>query len=175
MYGKTLILTAALFASGCATGYQVDGFTGGQEPTWRGTDILSVSSSGNAYTSSKKLKRMTLLRAAESAIEANYRYFIEIDSANTGSTSTQYLPTTTNTTYTVSSPTPYSTSLSSTSYTSGGPTTVYKPGVDKVYRLFETLPEDARPGQFYDAYEIYNEYGRKWVKTFTPKAPPAGS
>ncbi|MEQ9315089.1 MAG: hypothetical protein RLN72_04500, partial [Henriciella sp.] len=169
MYGKTLIFTAALLASGCATGYQVDGFSGGQEPSWRGTDILSVSSAGNGFTSSKKLKRMTLLRAAESAIEANYRYFIEIDSENTGKESTYYTPETTTTNYTWSNPSPYSTSLTSTSYSSGGLQSVYKPGVDKLYKMFETLPADARPGQFHDAYEIYNDLGRKWVKNFKPK------
>ncbi|MCA8900433.1 MAG: hypothetical protein KDA53_04225 [Hyphomonas sp.] len=172
MYGKCLVLAAVLATSACATGYQIDGFTGGQEPSWRSVDVLSVSSSGNGYTSSSKLKKMTLLRAAETAIEANYRYFIEIDSTNTGGTSTYNTPVTTNTTYTWSNPSPYSTSLTSNSYTYGGTQTVYKPGVDKLYQMFTELPEGARPGQFHDAYEIYNTYGKKWIKKFKPKMPP---
>jgi hypothetical protein len=51
--------------------------------------------------------------------------------------------------------------------------TIYKPGVNAVYRMFVKLPADARPGQFHDAYEIYNRLGKKYIKRFNPKAPPA--
>ncbi|MEM7458417.1 MAG: hypothetical protein AAF331_03035 [Pseudomonadota bacterium] len=168
----TLIIAGTLAVTGCATGYQVDGFTGGQMPKWRSVDVLEIDASGNGYTSSSKLGKMALLRAAETAIEANYRYFIEIGSEDTGKSSTVNMPSTETTTY--------SGGYTSTGYNSTATTTfsnnsydVYKPGANLVYRMYEDLPEGARPGQFHDAYEIYNRLGKKWVKKFEPKTPPA--
>lgn len=172
MLRKLMIVAVLSTSAACATGYQVDGFKGGQEPKWRAVDVLEIKARGNGYTSSKKLGRMTLLRAAESAIEAKYRYFIEIGSENKGRESTAYLPTTTTNTYTGSYVGNTYTGTT-TSYTTGGPISVFKPGVDAVYRMFTELPADARPGQFYDAYEIYNEFGPKFIDGFEPKYPPA--
>jgi hypothetical protein len=166
------LMFAALLLCGCATGYQVDGFTGGQTPKWRATDVLEVEASGNGYTKSSRLKEMTLLRAAETAIEARYRYFIEIGSEDTGGTSTVRMPETRTTTYTGQYIGNTYNSTSTTTY-GGGPMTIYKPGVNAVYRMFVKLPADARPGQFHDAYEIYNRLGKKYIKRFNPKAPPA--
>lgn len=168
---KALVLAPLLATAACATGYQVDGFTGGQAPKWRATDVLEVEAAGNGYTSDRRLNEMTLLRAAESAIEANYRYFIEIDSEDTGGSSTMYLPQTQTTTFNVTPTYTGATGSSITTY-SGGPVNVYKPGVNALYRMFETLPADARPGQFHDAYEVYNRLGRKYLgRHFTPKIP----
>ena len=129
MLRKLMIVAVLSTSAACATGYQVDGFKGGQEPKWRAVDVLEIKARGNGYTSSKKLGRMTLLRAAESAIEAKYRYFIEIGSENKGRESTAYLPTTTTNTYTGSYVGNTYTGTT-TSYTTGGPISVFKPGVD---------------------------------------------
>lgn len=167
----TIIVAGTLVLTGCATGYQTDGFTGGQMPKWRSADVLEIQASGNGYTSSSKLNKMALLRAAETAIEANYRYFIEVGSENTGKSSKVTMPSTETTTYTGG--------YTSTGYTSTSTTTfnnnsynVYKPGANLVYQMYDELPEGARPGQFHDAYEIYNRLGKKWIKKFKPKTPP---
>lgn len=164
------ILLGAILLSGCATSYQVDGFTGGQAPKWRATDVLEIESKGNGYTSSSKLKRMTLLRAAETAIAADYRYFIEVGSENTSKNTTAYMPTTTTTSVTgTNSPTGFS--GTATTYNYGGAYNISKPGVNAVYKMFVELPSDARPGQFHDAYEVYNRLGKKYAKKFKPKYP----
>ena len=172
MFRKLMMIAVLTASAGCATGYQVEGFSGGQAPKWRSADVLEIKARGNGYTSNKKLNRMTLLRAAETAIAADYRYFIEVGSEDRGSQSTIYLPTTTTNTYTGSYIGNTYTGTS-TSYTTGGPITSFKPGVNAVYRMFTELPADARPGQFYDAYEIYNEFGPKFIDNFKPKYPPA--
>ena len=97
----TIIVAGTLVLTGCATGYQTSGCTGGQMPKWRSANVLEIQAAGNGYTSSSKLNKMALLRAAETAIEANYRYFIEVGSENTGSSSTVTMPSTETTTYTV--------------------------------------------------------------------------
>ena len=167
----TIIVAGTLVLTGCATGYQTSGFTGGQMPKWRSADVLEIQAVGNGYTSSSKLNKMALLRAAETAIEANYRYFIEVGSENTGSSSTVTMPSTETTNYTGG--------YTSTGYTSTSTTTfnnnsynVYKPGANLVYQMYDELPEGARPGQFHDAYEIYNRLGKRWIKKFKPKTPP---
>jgi hypothetical protein len=162
---KLLFAAAAVMVSGCATSYQVDGFTGGQAPKWRATDVLEVQASGNAFTKDSNLGEMTLLRAAESAIAANFRYFIEIGSQNSGRTETAYLPQTSSTTFSVYPGAGGLHGQSSTLY-GGGPVTFYKPGVNAVYRMFDELPADARPGQFHDAFEVYNRLGPKYIRGF---------
>jgi hypothetical protein len=168
----TILLAFTIMLSGCATSYQVDGFTGGQKPKWRDVDVLEIQASGNGYTSKSKLERMTLLRAAETAIEANYRYFIEIDSENTGKSSTVTMPSTQTTNVTGQYTGSGYRGTSTTTY-SNNSYDVYKPGANIVYRMFEKLPPDARPGQFHDAYEIYNRLGKKYIRKFKPKYPPA--
>lgn len=170
---RHFILAGLLTAAGCATPYQIDGNFGGQTPKWRSTHMLEIQARGNGYTSSTRLARMTLLRAAESAIEAHFRYFIEASSEDKGSESTIYMPESQTTTYT-GSYTPNGYSATSTTSYSGGELPVYKPGANVVYRMYETLPPGARPGQFYDAYEIYNRLGPKYISGFTPRHPPQG-
>lgn len=169
---KLILLASALAVTGCATGYQTDGFTGGQMPKWRSTNVLEIEAAGNGYTSSSKLEKMALLRAAETAIEARYRYFIEVGSEDTSKSSTVNMPSTETTTY--------DGGYTSTGYSATSTTTfsnnsydIHKPGANLVYRMYETLPEGARPGQFHDAYEIYNRLGKKYIKKFAPKTPPA--
>ncbi len=171
MFVRSFLIIIALVLSGCATSYQIDGFTGGQKPKWRSADVLEIEASGNGYTSSSKLERMTLLRAAETAIEANYRYFIEIDSEDTSRETTINLPATQTTNVTGQYTGSGYTGTSTTTYANNS-YDVYKPGANVRYRMFEELPPDARPGQFYDAYEVYNRLGKKYIKKFKPKYPP---
>ncbi len=167
----TILLIFAITLSACATSYQLDGFTGGQKPKWRDVDVLEIEASGNGYTSSSKLERMVLLRAAESAIEANYRYFIEISSEDTSKSSTVYLPSTQTTNVTGQYTGRGYSGTSTTTYYNNSYES-YKPGANVLYRMFEELPPDARPGQFHDAYEIYNRLGKKYIRKFKPKYPP---
>jgi len=169
---KPILIASALVVTGCATGYQTDGFTGGQMPKWRSTNVLEIEASGNGYTSSSKLDKMALLRAAETAIEANYRYFIEVGSEDTGKSSTVSMPSTETTTYDGGYTSTGYSATSTTTY-SNNSYDVYKPGANLVYRMYEELPDGARPGQFHDAYEIYNRLGKKYIKTFVPRTPPA--
>ena len=168
---KPILLASALAVTGCATGYQTDGFTGGQMPKWRSMNVLEIEASGNGYTSNSELEKMALLRAAETAIEANYRYFIEIGSEDTGGSSTVNMPSTATTTYDGGYTSTGFSSTSTTTYTNNS-YDIYKPGANLMYRMYENLPDGARPGQFHDAYEIYNRLGKKYIKNFVPKEPP---
>ncbi len=172
MYIKSIILAGALAVSGCATGYQIEGSSGGQAPKWRATNILEIEAAGNGFTSDSRLERMALLRAAETAIEANYRYFIEVGSEDTSRSSTVSMPSTETPTYTAGyTPSGY-TGTSTTTFNNNS-YDIYKPGANLVFEMFDELPEGARPGQFHDAYEIYNRLGKKYIDNFKPKTPPA--
>ena len=169
---RSIILAASLACAACATPYQTDGFSGGQEPRWRDGAVLEVISGGNGYTSSSRLRRMTLLRAAEEAIKYDYRYFIELGSEDTGRSSTVDLPQTTTTTGSVT-PNGNSLTYNSTTTTSVNSYDVYKPGENSTFRMFREPPPGMHPGQYYDAYEVFNQYGRRYIDNFEPLTPPA--
>lgn len=96
LYG-TCLCTFVLFLAACSTTYQPTGFTGGFEETVLAPDVVRVVFSGNGYTARQKTQDFALLRAAELAKKAGYRYFVLLNQ-ETSSTAQSF--TTAGTSYT---------------------------------------------------------------------------
>lgn len=127
--------------SGCATGYQPSGFTGGFQDTQLGPDVFRVSFSGNGFTSSDRVHDFALLRAAELTLANNAQYFVVISSADQSRTYTHITPGSSHTSGTVST---YGNSgyySGTTTYSAPQVQTHYKPGVGMMIRIFQTKPE----------------------------------
>jgi hypothetical protein len=152
-----------LLLSACATPYQLSGLRGGQQPTWLKDGVLEVSSSGNGYSTDEDVRELALLRAAESAIEADYRYFVEIKAEDRG--------------IEVSMPR-YGYRISEEGYVVQdfgmvtGSTPVHMPAVDVTFQMYKEKPEQAA-GPVLDAFVVYNDLGARFIDDFEPKAPPA--
>lgn len=94
-----VFVTLLLFTA-CSTTYQPSGFTGGFEETVLAPDVVRVVFAGNGYTSRQKTQDLALLRAAELAKKAGYKYFILLNE-ETSSTTQSF--TTAGTAYTTGS------------------------------------------------------------------------
>ncbi len=79
--GLLFVSVVALLAS-CATGYHANGFGGGYSEIITGSDSFIVTFRGNGYTSSEKVMKYSLRRAAELTIENGYTYFAVLSSAD---------------------------------------------------------------------------------------------
>jgi hypothetical protein len=66
--------------TGCATGYQGSGFTGGHFQSPGPGQMEKVSFSGNGYIDSHTVQQYALYRCAEVAKEKNSPYFVIYDS-----------------------------------------------------------------------------------------------
>ena len=63
---KFAILTSVVLGvTGCATGYQSKGFSGGYEDTQIGSDVYRVNFEGNGYTKNNRVQDFLLLRASQ--------------------------------------------------------------------------------------------------------------
>lgn len=153
---------ALLLLSACATPYQLAGIRGGQQPTWLKDGVLRVSSSGNGYSSDTAVRELALLRAAQSAIEADYRYFVEIKQKDRSAETSlpRYGFRTTPEGYVVQDFGMVT-----------GSTDIYLPAVDVTYRMYKEKPERA-DGAVLDAFAVYNELGPELIENFEPKTPP---
>jgi hypothetical protein len=152
----------ALVACATPTPYQVKGPDGGQLATWLGANLLEVSSRGNDATSDRLNRDLTLLRAAESAIAADFRYFVEVSAEDVGESE--------------SIPGMITASINEDGIpiiNPGVSTYIHRPGLNAYYRMY---PGEAgkETGAVYDAYAVYNELGPELIEDFEPKAPPAG-
>lgn len=81
----------SIILSGCATGYQPSGITGGFESLRINDNYFAVSFSGNGYTSVERANDLALMRCSELAINHGYKYFSIIsdkDSVETSSVTT---------------------------------------------------------------------------------------
>jgi hypothetical protein len=189
---RFLLIILALVLSACATSYGDMGFNGGVKHEWTAPDILVVEAVGNGYTEEKKVSEMALLWAAEQTYIAQYAYFLPYSSDNLGKKSTFYTPTTTttsvrgraNTTYTGTTVQGYggvsntygtaNTDIygSATTTTEGGmPIVVFRPGVRLYFYTFDEVPEEIRPGQYYETEAIIKELGPKYLKDYAEKYP----
>lgn len=78
------IATMVSLLSGCATGYNPEGATGGFTDTENvpaqvlGNGYYAAHFSGNGYTSVEKTEELSLLRCVERAFQDGYDYFIQI-------------------------------------------------------------------------------------------------
>ena len=75
---KAILL--AVLLTGCATGYQSRGFTGGFTDSQLAPEVFRVSFRGNGYTSEDAVADMVLLRSSDLALDHNFRYFMVVDS-----------------------------------------------------------------------------------------------
>ncbi len=71
--GIPLLLVVAFV--GCATPYQSTGALGGYSSTKLGPRLYQVRFAGNGFTSNDRASEFILRRAAELALENNFRYF----------------------------------------------------------------------------------------------------
>lgn len=97
---RALILSLVIsFLTGCATGYQAQGFTGGFSESQLTPNVWQVRFAGNAYTSSERASDFVLLRTAEIMLEHGYEYFVVVDSVSEARAYTYTTPQTSTTTY----------------------------------------------------------------------------
>ena len=94
---KLSSLFLLIILTGCATGYQSTGLTGGYSSTQLDENVFRVFFRGNGATDMERATDFTLLRSAELAIENGFKYFIIIDEHQDEKISTITTPTTVNT------------------------------------------------------------------------------
>lgn len=73
---KRSILIIALLASGCATTYQENGFSGGYSDQKISNDVFQVSFRGNGFTSGSEVERLFLKRCADVSMRNGFDYFV---------------------------------------------------------------------------------------------------
>jgi len=146
-----------MLVSGCATGYQREGFTGGYTDMKLQDDIFKVGFRGNGYCGSERAENFALLRCAEVALENGYNYFIIVDEKSLNQTSSYTTPVTAQTygTANVYGGQGYAHgSYSGTTYYSGGQTYFFnKPSAVNTIKCFKEKPENM-PTIVYDAKQI---------------------
>jgi len=79
-----LLLSCSLLLTGCATGYRSSGFfnnTGYKSKKINAT-VYQVTYKGNGLTSSQKVYRFAMKRAAQLALQNGYPYFTVLSSKN---------------------------------------------------------------------------------------------
>lgn len=157
-----------LAASGCATGYQQAGFTGGFSEVPISATAYKISVSGNAFTRGSRVNEMALLRAAEIADENGYRFFQLLDMNEYTSISTY---TSAGTSQTMTTGTAQISQFGSgariagqtnsmTTYSPPQTTEFVKPGVDIVVRF---VPDEfAAQADALSVKQIYALYGEKY-------------
>jgi len=99
----------------CSTAYQEAGSDGGLDHYWAQPDILVVEARGNGYTSTKRIKEMSELWAAEAGLASGYSYMTISNKKD----------------------------VSSTSYVSSdelGLVSVTEPGSDVAYKMWKVAP-----------------------------------
>ncbi len=153
-----IFLLATVLISGCATGYQAQGFKGGFSETQLDHNVFVVSFKGNGFTSLEKASDFSLLRSAELALQNGYKYFAIIDRQSYNNNSTYTTPTTSNTT---ANAYVYGNNVygNATTTTYGGQTfNISKPNVSNTIFCFKEKPE----GVFvYNAQFLFNSLTSK--------------
>lgn len=152
-----LVLTIALYLSGCATGYQDNNLFGGFEETRIKENSWIVRFKGNAYTSASKSADYCLMRCAEVCLENGYSHFILVDSNESTKTSTFTTPQSSHTTGYVAGNNFYA-----NTNTYGGQThTMHRP---RSTNTILALTEDEAKGfpQAYEAQFVLNSVSSKY-------------
>ncbi len=162
---RLIIGLTVLMLAGCATPYQQGGFRGGVVATPIAGDMYRVSARGNGFTDPARIEDFVLLRAAETALDQGFDYFIVLSqedrTRNLQFTTPGSATTQTNmygSAYTMGNST-YGSMQGSSTTTYSPPTTqnVIKPGSDVMIQL---LREPA-PGAF-PAAEIIANIGPRY-------------
>lgn len=150
-----------LLLSGCAsTPYQQFGHSGGYEFRQLSKSEFLVAFAGNGFTKPKQAMDFAMLRAAETTLEYDYKFFVVKDVEDRSVKDNVALPATSNTQGTV-------TTYGNMSYFNGTTTTyqnnvpIYKPGVILRIKCFKE--KVSGEGKIHDAVkfkaEIRKQYG----------------
>jgi len=160
MKTRHVIACACIAAiSGCATGFQPHGATGGFSITALAPDAYEVVFRGNGYTTQERARDFALLEAADLTLDHGYEYF-QIASANARSKmQTVYMPQYSTTTATAYGSPGYATGTAQTSTYGGFPITFNKPVVDIIVRMFHSKPAD---GFSFDAAFLQSSLDAKY-------------
>lgn len=148
------VLAALLLAAGlaaCGTQYQEMGLTGGVSAEPVMTDVYRITASGNAYTSSSKVQDFTLLKAAETTLEAGGTHFIVLDEADQTRLATAQTPGTMKTSV-------YG-STAFTTYTPGMTYNIVKPGQAAMIQVIRIAPGQTPPPGAFPAMDIVQTIG----------------
>lgn len=136
-----ILLLVVILISGCATGYQAQGFKGGFSETQLDHNVFVVTFKGNGFTSLETASDFSLLRSAELALKNGYKYFAVIDGQSYLNNSSYTTPTTSNTT---ANAYVYGNNVygNATTTTYGGQTfNISKPNVSNTIFCFKEKPE----------------------------------
>ena len=76
---KFVTLAVLITLTGCATGYQARGISGGFDEVRLSPTMWRISFKGNAYTDGDKATNFVLLRSADLTIKNGFKSFIIID------------------------------------------------------------------------------------------------
>jgi hypothetical protein len=136
------VLIVVIFTCGCATSYHSSGFTGGFRDTRLAPDLFRVSFQGNGYTSPDRAQDLSLLRAADLAVENGFSYFAVVDENNSMRTQTFESAGHARTTGTATLYGRNATYSSYTTYAPGQKFTFYKPSTGLLVQCFKTKPAD---------------------------------
>lgn len=158
---KTVVsMIAFIFLSGCATGYQKQGLTGGFTETQLSENVWRVAFVGNGYTSREKAQDLAMLRSADLALGNGFRFFTLEDENSYVSSEVVTNPTTSTTT---GSAYVYGNSVQSRAKTQtygGQSVTVNRPTTTNTVVLYRDRPTG--PGMVYDAVFICSSIGNKY-------------
>jgi len=88
LVGSTLLC----FLTGCATPYKSDGFMGGFSDTQLAPDVFRITFRGNAYTSAERAQDFAMLRAADLALQREFKFFAIVDESSSTAVSTFTTP-----------------------------------------------------------------------------------
>lgn len=158
---RVVIVAAALFMTGCATGYQRDGLTGGFTESQLSENVWRVTFNGNGYTSEDRAQDMALLRSAELTLANGYSHFILADERSTTEVDVGTTPVTSTTT---GSAYVYGNSIQgrATTQTFGGQSyTIRRPSTRNSVVMLKEKPVDGRYVA-YDARFICTSLGAKY-------------
>jgi hypothetical protein len=126
-------LIAALM-TGCATGYQSAGSSGGFSDVQVAPDLFVIKFVGNEHTPGERAAHFGLLRSAEVALTNGFPYFEVVDGRNISTTNSYELPSNSYTTGTVATTGSLSTYSGSTTTTPGQVYSTYAPGIGLLVR-----------------------------------------
>lgn len=163
---RLLIGLLTLLAAGCTT------YDEGVRSYWPQRNVLVVQGAGNGFTDGQQIADYVWLQAAERAMQTGFRYFTLLDQQDTSTVSTGYINTPRQTTFSGYS---YGNYVSGTATTTGGVQAypIFKPGMDAAFQMFDDDPVKLgyRPGQYWDAYAVYDALAPKY---FTEERYKAG-
>lgn len=159
----SLFVALIVWLLGCATPYQEMGYAGGFEHRMLAEDVYAIAFSGNGFTSPKRVKDFSMLRAAEIGSKLGFTHFVVLGSEDQSASERIQTGTTSNTTGSVYGTGNYAT-YSGTTTTHANTTYVFKPGVEIGVKYFEGPPE----GRFLEVFDVQEvlerlrqEYGIK--------------